>query len=405
MHNISNENTKLFNKHYIILMIISFFSSGSFYLVNVILSAYAVKMGATLALSGVIIGCFSITSLIIRPFSGVIVNRINNKSVLMFAIVIMFISSLAYALVNNPYALIAVRILHGIGFALNGTVSLVLVSAVTPQKRMSEGIAYFGLAQMLACAVMPNIGAWVSDCYSYIMVFYIAAGIILINGIIIMMIPISGNEHTKEATNRSEEKKKFSVNDLICIKLLPLAIVGGLFSLFNGLNSSFMLLIGSERGISDIALYFTVNTIVIVLIRLLLGKIADRKNILYVLIPTIITAILAAVMIGMAASLTVILIASVFQAGGQGIAQPSLQAECIKRVDPQKRGTASGTYYMFSDIGQGLGAMIGGAVSGAWGYDVMYYGVAAIYTICLPFCVISLVKSRRARKEYTTVDL
>ena len=77
------------------------------------------------------------------------------------------------------------------------------------------------------------------------------------------------------------------------------------------------------------------------------------------------------------------------------MAQPSIQAECMKRVPAENRGTASSTYYMCSDIGQGLGAMLGGKVADSFGYGAMYNCVALIFLIVAASCGVAALKGRR----------
>lgn len=380
----------LWSYRYVVLMVVSFFISGSFYIINTSLSEYAISLGASLSLSGVIVGCFSITALVVRPFSGFFANRVRKKLLLQIACVLMIVSSLAYTLFRDPSALIYVRILHGIGFSLNSTVSLVLVGAVVPDSKIGQGVAYFGLAQMLSSAVMPTLGAYLSEHLGRIAVFYSAALVVAVGLVFLSTLRI------EEPPLPKASRFHFSLGEFVCVRLLPLGVLGGMFSLFNGINSTFMLGIGAERGIGDIALYFTVNTAAIIVIRLVLGKAADKGSVYRVIIPATVSAVIAAVMIGMAGSLAVILIAAVFQAGGQGMAQPSIQAECIKRVEPERRGTASSTYYMCADIGQGFGAMIGGRISESFGYGAMYYGLAAIFVLCTLGSALAAAKTRKA---------
>lgn len=387
----ANGRSTLFDRNYITIMIANFLISGGFYLVNVIISSYVVSLGMTQTVAGTIIGCFSLTSLIARPFSGILANHASKKKLMVASVIVMALATYGYTLFHVSQLLILIRVCHGVGFALFSTVSLVMISAIVPSDRMSEGIANYGLSQMLASAVMPNISSALSKAFGYLPVFYLAVALELLGGLLVLLLRVSEKSFVP-----SSGRNKVSIHDLICIRLLPLACIGGLFSLFNGVNSSFMLLLGSSRGIGSISLYFTVNTIAIVVIRLLLSRIADRTSIMRVILPAIVSAVLAALMLGYAAGLTAILIAAVFQAGGQGMAQPSLQADCIKRTDEARRGTASSTYYMCSDIGQGLGAMIGGAISDRWGYTAMYNSVAGFFLVALA-CSLFLIFRRKEK--------
>lgn len=391
-----DKERSIFNPQFVTLMVVSFFISGSFYLVNTSLSSYAVSLGASLTLAGVIVGCFSITSLVVRPFSGVIVNRMPKKRVMLLACGFMLAASVAYVLVKSPGTLVLVRIIHGVGFALNGTVALVLVSLTVPESKIGQSVGLFGLAQMLASAVMPALGAWIAQSWGGKAVFLVTAAITVVGAAILSVMKLE--EPPKPGKSAAGEKSRISFSELLCVRLLPFGILGGLFSMFNGINSSFMLQIGAERGISNIALYFTVNTVAIITIRMLLTRLADRNSIYHVLIPAAVSAVLAAVLIGVGASLAVIVVAAVFQAGGQGMAQPSLQAECIKRIEPERRGTASSTYYMCSDIGQGLGTMVGGAVSDTFGYSWMYMGIGGIFAVSAVLCVLAAIKERSVAK-------
>jgi MFS family permease len=62
----------------------------------------------------------------------------------------------------------------------------------------------------------------------------------------------------------------------------------------------------------------------------------------------------------------------VFKALGLGAVQPTLQASSLKSVGDDRRGAASCTYYLGTDIGQAFAPMLGGVVAVASSYNIMF---------------------------------
>ena len=73
---------------------------------------------------------------------------------------------------------------------------------------------------------------------------------------------------------------------------------------------------------------------------------------------------------------------AVLRAVGQGMAQPSLQAGYINYIGWNRSGVATSTYYLFGDVGQSVGPMLGGmaleAIAGIGGYQFLFYVCAAL---------------------------
>ncbi|MGB4372792.1 MAG: MFS transporter, partial [Halanaerobiales bacterium] len=80
--------------------------------------------------------------------------------------------------------------------------------------------------------------------------------------------------------------------------------------------------------------------------------------------------------LGFAYSLTFVIFAAILKALGLAGGQVSLQAECIRRVDEDRSGVAASTYYIGADIGNGIGPMLGGAISSMFNYKIMFISVS-----------------------------
>ena len=114
------EPDKLWNLPYILILAVSTFSSFSFYMVATIMSKYLVSLGATIAFAGFVVGMFSITSLVCRPFCGLMADRLNNIWLLIISNLLMSAGLIGFALSANMPSMILFRILNGVGFSING---------------------------------------------------------------------------------------------------------------------------------------------------------------------------------------------------------------------------------------------------------------------------------------------
>ena len=117
--NMTTEPTKLWNRQYILVLLLNTLNAFSFYMVVTILSKYLVSIGISIATAGVIVGLFSITSLCCRPFSGLLADRLSNVTLLKWSNILMGIGLLGFAFVTNPVLIVVFRIINGIGFALS----------------------------------------------------------------------------------------------------------------------------------------------------------------------------------------------------------------------------------------------------------------------------------------------
>jgi predicted MFS family arabinose efflux permease len=102
------------------------------------------------------------------------------------------------------------------------------------------------------------------------------------------------------------------------------------------------------------------------------------------------------IVLSQSTSFAMIIISAVLRAVGQGTAQPSLQAGCINYIGRDRSGVATSTYYLFGDVGQGIGPMLGGmaleAIAGIGGYQFLFYVCTALLS---GGCVIFEVFTRK----------
>ena len=369
-----NLNNRLLNRTYLILTLVNLITAFGFSMIATIVSSYAVSLGAGLTMAGTLAGIFSLSALVIRPFSGIALDILSKRNMCVFSTVMICVSFFGYAFAQNIPVMLFFRVLHGLSFGISSTAVMALVSEYIPKERLGEGLGYFGLGQIVSRICGPYIGIVIKDRYGYQNLFIIISILTLLAVILLFMVKL------EKKVNQSIKKigAALRFENLVVKDCIVYALVSGLFSMGNGITSSFLVLLGEERGIANIAIFFSANAIVLFVLRFLVGRFIDRSALTPIVILSLAITGVSMYILGISTGLSMILLAAALIAIGQGTGQLSLQTACIKKVDAAKIGVATSTYYIGADIGQGLGPMIGGKISEAFDYQIMFYLTAIL---------------------------
>ena len=370
----------LWNTSFVFLMLVSFITAMGFNMVYIIVSKYAMQITSSLTIAGVVSGIFSIAALVIRPFAGMTVDTVNKKSLCIVANILIGISIVGYAFSHNVPMLFFFRILHGVAFGVSSTVSIALVTKYIPKERMGEGLGYFGLGQVVAQVISPNLGVYIEGKYGFYQLFLVVALLSFLGAGLLTAL-----HYPKSSKPDVKVKMKLTLNSLIAKEVIVYTAIGGMFSFGNGIVASFLILLGQERKIANIGLFFSVGAVVLFILRLFIGRIVDRQSLTLIVNISLVVTAVSMVLIGVAPALSMLLVAAVLKSIGQGGGQISLQTECIKKVDAGRVGVATSTFYIGADIGQGVGPIIGGVISSSFSYTTLFLVCAALMLISMLF--------------------
>ena len=384
--------TKLWNVPYLLILAVSTLSSFSFYMTATIMSKYLVSLGATIAFAGVVVGLFSITSLVCRPFCGLMADRLNNIWLLIVSNILMGIGMVGFALMRSMPMMIVFRIINAVGFAINGTVQMAAAVHFIPKDRTAEGIGYMGISQLIGSACAPAVGLEIANAWGMPASFLAAAGMTTLAAVMLVFML------KMRLPTRNSDRKGIVFSDIFDIKAVPFTLPYSTFSFTNGIINGYLLLYAEQFGIAKVSVYFTVYAVAVFLIRPISGKLMDRHGLRVTVFPGMICCAASLIWLSYSTTLPMIIATGILRAIGQGAAQPSLQAGCINRVGRDRSGVATSTYFLGGDVGQGIGPMIGGfilaQVAGNTGYQLMFWFCAAIMVIAMTYFFFFLKKEK-----------
>ncbi len=364
------EPTKLWNKWYITILLLSMVNHVASQLITPIVSKYAMSIGATMATAGTIVGLMSLAAMFARPFAGLSSDRINKKLIIAVTGAVTGVCMYLYSASKSVEMMAAVRFVHGISFSFSTVALLAFNTMFIPKDKIGEGIGWSVVTTTLATAMGPNLGLWLVDHFGYKACFAAAAIGTIIPNLCFLVVPNRQEPHVPG------KSAKFNVNDFISLQIFPFALLTGLFSCCNGIVNSFLALLGDERGIKGVGVFFTAYSVILIVTRPITGKLYDQKGIKFIMYPSIALAALSMLLLGKATSTWIVLLAGMLKALGQGTGAPSIQAHCLKKLGRDKAGVVSSTCYMGNDIGNTVGPAIGGLIASRTGYGSMFITIA-----------------------------
>ena len=374
---------QLWNKSFILCLANNLFLFVFYFAQTTILPIYIVnELHGTLAQAGLAMTLFMASSIAVRPFSGLIIEKFGRKKTLYVSEALFCLFSFAYLFADNLSFLLVIRFLHGIWFSILTTVTVPIANDFIPAQRKGEGMGYFVMSINLGIVLGPLLGLTLIQPLSYTMVAAILAGIICIGFIFCFMIPIQ----TEAKPVLTKGKQRLSMQDFVEKKALPVSIMAMIISFSYASIMSFISTFAESKNLLPYAsLFFVVFAISMMSLRPITGKIYDRKGPNYVVYPAIALFSLGLIILSQVNTVTGLMIAAVFVGMGFGSAQPCLQTLSIQRSPKDRIGHATSTFFTCYDIGIAIGSILLGVVIAHQGYSFAYLLCAFITALSLIF--------------------
>lgn len=140
---------------------------------NVALPHIAGSLGASYDEATWVLTSYLVSNAIVLPISGWISNRIGRKRFYMTCVALFTASSFLCGLATSLPMLIVFRIIQGLGGGgLQPSERAILADTFPPEKR-SMAFSLYGMAVVLAPAIGPTVGGWITDNYTWRWIFFL----------------------------------------------------------------------------------------------------------------------------------------------------------------------------------------------------------------------------------------
>jgi MFS family permease len=355
-------------RHLGVLWLASFAFYVSFFLLLPTLPLYLRRLGASDTAIGIVMGCFAVTSMLLRPWTGWGADRWGRWPFMMAGAAVFALAPLGYAVSAGVLTLVAVRLLHGAGMALYPTAAMAMVADVAPPARRGEFMGLFGAAGSIAMALGPIGGGAVLDRLGFPSLFTMAA----VTGLLALGLVLATPE-----TLTAPAAARFTLRSTLSGAALGPSLIVGCLMLTYGALVTFLPLHAARIGVNP-GVFFLVYALALTVARGPAGRLSDRFGRAPVAATGLAVAAGALAVLALSeGALTLAVVGALYGLAG-GIAQPALVAWCVDVVVPADRGRAMGTFFTVLELGIAIGAMASGMAVARWGFAATFLATAGV---------------------------
>ena len=394
----SKENEqKIFSKDFVTIWLANFFIFLGFQMTLPTIPIFVSDLGGSDQLIGIIVGIFTFSALLFRPYAGHSLETKGRGPIYLFGLGLFVLSVGSFGFITSMGILIMMRVIQGIGWGFSTTASGTIATDLIPPKRRGEGMGYFGLSGNLALAFGPALGLTLVGFLSFTQLFLICAVLGLTAFLLATRIKYKKVDESIDKTKpaRFDVIEKTAVNPSILLFFVTLT--------FGGI-AAFLPLHAEEQGVAGIQFYFITYALFLMLSRVFAGKLYDKKGDIFVIPPGTLLIFSAMLLLAWLPNMTTMMIAGALYGLGFGSVQPALQAWAVDKALPNRKGMANATFFSFFDLGVGVGAILFGQLAFIYNYSLIYIVSAGSVLLALSFYIFLVVTGRRKLRTHDQAE-
>ena len=280
---------------------------------------------------GIVVGCYAVTGLMLRPLAGRFADRRGRKPAVLFGSILVALAGFLYLLPLGIAGLVGARLVLGAGEGTVFTAGSAWIVDLAPEDRRGRVIGLYGLAVWSGLSVGPLIGELLLHASGYTLVWLFAGAAPLVGAAIALRIPDPYRPHPSLETEHQP---------LIAREAVRPGAALALGSIGYACVAAFVVLHLDARGIGHGAAVFGAFATMVVLTRLVAGDLPDRVGPARVATGAALVEGVGLVTIGVAQSLPVAIVGALAMGTAFSLRYPVALADRGRTDsrDPPRRG-------------------------------------------------------------------
>ncbi len=377
---------RLITPSYCYILAANFLLYFGFYLVLPVLPFYLTEdFGVGSSTAGIVLACYTVAALMIRPFSGYLLDTFARKPLYLLSYFLFSAIFTGYLWAGTLTLFVLLRIAHGLTF---GTVTVsgnTMVIDIMPSSRRGEGLGYYGLANNIAMSIGPMTGLFMHDYYSY--------GTIFLCSLLSCGLGFTMASLVRAPKKEPVKSGPVSLDRFFMLKGLRAGLDLLLLSIPYGMTMTYMAIYAKEIGITTgTGLFFTLMAAGTAISRIFSGRQVDRGRIVTVIAAGMWVVSVCFFVIAFARDIvawnhsvgTFIFFGLALMLGmGFGTMFPAFNTLFVNMAPNNQRGTATSTYLTSWDLGVGIGLVGGGFLGEVASWDAAFLTGACLTVVSI----------------------
>ena len=378
----------LLSKNFILICLAGFLYFGSFYFLLPTIPQFVQNIGGTAGQIGAVVGFFTLTSVLLRPYFGKLADGYGRKKMMMAGSGLFALLFVCYGRMDSIYPLYVLRLLHGVAHGCYLAAAFAYVADLAPIERRGEVMGVYGVANVFSMALFPALGSRIimkTQDFNYL--FTLSALTCALAFLAVTLID--------EWKPEIKDGRKIGMLEA---GLKPPVLAASLTffsaSIVYGSVITFLPVYAPQKGIADFGLFFTVYAAFTLLSRVAAGKLSDVYGRRKVVIPFLSVLAVATFCLPFLSNIYILAFIGALFGLGFGAFMPALNAYVVDKTEPRERSRALAFFTSFMDVGITTGAMVLGVLGGFIGFEAMYATAGVILCCGIVFFTLFTKKQR-----------
>lgn len=338
-------------------------------------AGYLQQLGVSPATAGFILSADALAALIVQPLLSTVVHAGTARRWLFWGSLLLSAALFMLGHVTTVPLLATARLLQGTGFICVLASLMTLLVQFIPREMSGRAFGWVSLVRLIPYAIIPFLFDLLAIApSSFRMVLNVAALTALVP-VLLCLLPISRQAEPSEKSlppglsGMASSLRSRSVLLLLLSALLFFCSYSAIFF--------FLRQFGLTLGIAKTSLFFTIATLVMIVVRLCGGWLFDRYNKVLLCAAGLFTVALCYGLLPLCASDRMFFILAGISGLGWGIAMPLQAAAMFDISTPAARALNQNLLIVMMQGGFFLGPFVGGQLISRFGYTTLFACLAA----------------------------